>query len=218
MVGQRLVIRYNSGRYHEPREEEFILMFLDLQDSTALAEIMGQRQFFAFINAWLHDMADPIIYNKAEIYKYVGDEVIIIWTMKRGLKKQRCLRLFFDIKDQIMAKQDEYLKQFGHLPVFKAGLHAGPVVVGEMGDIRSEIAYMGDTVNTAARLKAKCSKYQAEVLISAYLVGRLIDTHGFKFHELGNLKLKGKKQEIQVMKVIRSKDNEIMSPDMANQK
>jgi adenylate cyclase len=37
------------------------------------------------------------------------------------------------------------------VPELKQGLHAGFVTVGEMGDVRMEIAYLGDVLSTASR-------------------------------------------------------------------
>ena len=38
------------------------------------------------------------------------------------------------------------------MPEFRAALHCGEIVAGEIGDVRREIAYVGDTLNVAARL------------------------------------------------------------------
>ncbi len=45
-----------------------------------------------------------------------------------------------------------YRDRFGAVPEFRAALHCGEIVAGEIGDVRREIAYVGDTLNVAARL------------------------------------------------------------------
>ena len=49
-----------------------------------------------------------------------------------------------------------YEREFGLRAAFRVGLHSGPVVVGEMGTIKKEIALIGDTLNTAARIVDAC--------------------------------------------------------------
>ena len=55
----------------------------------------------------------------------------------------------------------------------RAGLHCGPVVTGEMGSVKREIVFLGDTVNTAARIKELCRETGDRVLASADLIDRL---------------------------------------------
>jgi adenylate cyclase len=40
----------------------------------------------------------------------------------------------------------------------RAGLHCGPVVIGEMGSLKKEIVFLGDTVNTTARIQNSAGK------------------------------------------------------------
>lgn len=52
-------------------------------------------------------------------------------------------------------------------PKFRAALHAGPVVAGEMGDGKLESVLPGDTVNTTARIGQACSELDRPFLVSA---------------------------------------------------
>jgi len=204
MVGHAVLMKYLRGKYHTPREEEYIFMFLDLKDSTTIAESIGHIKFFSLINELMHDVMEPVIDNRGDIYKYVGDEVIITWPKQKGLKNNRCLKLFFDIAKRIDAEEPKYQKQYGVIPQFKAGIHVGKVVVGEMGSFRSEIAYMGDAVNTTARIQAECKSHNANVLISRQLFDMTYKTQGFRFEVLNKLRLKGKLSDMILVKVEQS--------------
>ena len=95
-----------------------------------------------------------------------------------------------------MDKKKEYYKQtYNCIPLFKAGVNAGIVTVTEVGKYKKEIAYHGDTINTAARIQGKCNELKQELLISASLKSKLSST-GFVFDKLGSISLKGKESEI----------------------
>jgi adenylate cyclase len=91
------------------------------------------------------------------------------------------------------------------VPAFKAGAHAGKVMVLQVGQVRREISYNGDTINTAARIEAKCNEYKKELLISGDLYELLSNRKGFTFRNAGNIKLDGKKQGVEIYKVSRGK-------------
>lgn len=182
------------GKFYTPREEERIFMFLDLQSSTAHAERLGHIQYSKLIQDCFNDLG-IVAENEAEIYQYVGDEAILTWKLKDGLKSQNCLNAFFNFKQQLLEKKEYYVQQYNCLPHFKGGIHAGLVTVTEVGKYKKEIAYHGDTINTAARIQDQCNALQQEFLISASLKEMLEDSD-FDFEQLGSIALKGKEESI----------------------
>lgn len=94
-------------------------------------------------------------------------------------------------------RQKYYQKNYSFLPFFKAGLHAGIITVTEVGKYKREIAYHGDTINTAARIQGRCNDYKEALLLSDHLMARLSPT-GFEFKQLGSIPLKGKEDEVVV--------------------
>src|SRR5207244_10556852 len=83
------------GRYHRPIAEDRIFMFLDLNDSTAIAAQLGPLRFNDFKNDFFHDIAEPVLETRGQIYQYVGDEAVVTWTTERGLRQGNCLRCVF---------------------------------------------------------------------------------------------------------------------------
>ena len=51
------------------------------------------------------------------------------------------------------AHQRQLEREFGVVPRIRGSLHFGPVIVGEIGDIKRAIVFNGDVMNTAARLE-----------------------------------------------------------------
>jgi len=67
----------------------------------------------------------------------------------------------------------EYRREFGAAVNFRAGLDCGLLVTGEMGSVKTEIVFLGDTVNTAARIQDFCRETGDRILASADLIDRL---------------------------------------------
>ncbi len=89
-------------------------------------------------------------------------------------------------------------------PEFKAGLHTGKVIAGEMGDIKKDIVYHGDTVNTTARIEAECNKYGKKVLASKDLIDKLNFDNEYKTESMGSIKLRGKEKGLELFSVEKS--------------
>lgn len=154
------------GKYHSPKEETRIFMFLDIKSSTTIAEVLGHVKYFQLINDFFYDVTDSIIESKGEIYQYVGDELVVSWKMNNGIEDANCLNCFFSAYSAIKKSSHKYEKKFGIVPSFKAGMHYGKVTVGEVGVLKKEIAFSGDVLNTASRIQEICNKYNEKLVVS----------------------------------------------------
>ena len=159
LLGEGVLFKILYGKYNRPVEEDRIFMFLDVKSSTTIAEKMGHEKFYALLNSFFHEITDPVLITKAEIYQYVGDEVVFTWKTEDGLRDANCVQLFFLIKNKIKKNQKYYLNKYGVIPEFKAGVHFGNVIVGQIGDIKemyTSIVKMLPDVN--ARLSIKTDR------------------------------------------------------------
>ncbi|NNK59642.1 MAG: adenylate/guanylate cyclase domain-containing protein, partial [Flavobacteriaceae bacterium] len=186
------------GRYFHPKREERIFMFLDLRGATTIAEKIGEGKYFNFLKDVIRDSTPAILKSKGEIYQYVGDEIVISWKKNAGTLNSNCLQCFFDIQQQLLDKASYYRENYdGIVPEFKAGLHSGFVMVGEIGVVKRDIAYSGDVLNTAARIQAKCNELGVNILISKnLLVGLGSLPNAFKPREIGEIDLRGKQHSL----------------------
>lgn len=201
LLGKGVLLSYVTGRYHKPKIEERFFMFLDLESSTTIAETIGPVKYHEFMNSYFFDINDPIIESKGEIYQYVGDEVVISWKKNNGIKDVNCIKCYFDIRDKIDSLQQIYIKEFGLIPGFKAGIHFGEVVIGEVGDSRKEIVFHGDVMNTASRIQGQAKVLNKQLLISEDALKQLELNSKYKTMELGSSKLKGKEIETMVFEI-----------------
>jgi adenylate cyclase len=110
-----------------------------------------------------------------------------------------CVRACFSALDRIRAEGRAYEREFGLVPDFRAGLHCGPVAVGELGYLKKEIALIGDAMNTVARIVEACRAANARVLASAALIDRLAALPpGVTSGPLGELAMRGKQQALEL--------------------
>jgi len=201
LLGEGVLWKFILGKYHKPREEERIFMFLDMKSSTTIAERLGHVRFYALLNELFHEISEPVLQTKAEIYQYIGDEVVLTWEMEHGLRNSNCLKTFFMFKENLQKNEANYLKNFGVKPEFKAGLHFGKVISAQIGDLKREIVYNGDVMNTAARIQNECNKYQRSCLISGTLMRRLKAKNGFHCERIDAVTLRGKETEVELFSV-----------------
>jgi adenylate cyclase len=192
LLGQNALSNFVTGRYHKPRLESRVFLFLDMEGSTGLAERLGPLAFHRLVNRFVDDLSQPIVAARGEIHSYIGDELIATWKLKEGIPKARCVSATFAAIDRLARAAPDYRREFGVPINVRAGLHCGEVVTGEMGSVKKEIVFLGDTVNTAARIQDLCRQTGDRVLASGDLIDRLELPPGIAKRSLGDLRLRGK--------------------------
>lgn len=190
--GQGVFLKFFSGKYHKPKEENRIFMFLDIKSSTSIAEALGNVKYFELINDFFYVITDSILENGGEIYQYVGDEIIISWELRNGKGNTNCINCFFDIQDAIKGNRGIFESKYGLVPTFKAGMHYGNVTVGEIGVIKKEIIFTGDVLNTTSRIQELCNKYNQRLIVSSDLINLIEISGNFLINEIGMLNLRGR--------------------------
>jgi len=202
--GPGILIPMLFGKFRKPGVEKRIFLFMDLKDSTTYAEKLGHLKFSEMIQDCFFDVNKVLPPYNAEIYQYVGDEVVLSWNAEDGLKNMNCIKFFFAFQDFIGSKKNYYEDNYGFVPQFKAGANIGNITVAEVGDIKREIAYHGDTINTAARIQSVCNTYGKSFIISEKLKDQIVWEDSFKTEFIDSIKLKGKEKVIKLFSV--SKD------------
>ena len=199
-LGHDLLLNFFTGKYHKPVIERRIFMFLDMKSSTAIAEQLGHVKYFKLLGEYYDLMSDPIINHLGEVYQYIGDEVVVTWSSPHGLENNNCIKCFFEIKQNLKHKHDHFEKRYGIVPDFKAGIHIGETTVGEIGALKKEIVFVGDVLNTTARIQSLCNEQNVDLIISDELRSSL-DEKDMATQSLGDNRLKGKIGEIKLYTV-----------------
>lgn len=196
MLGDSALLHFFAGRYHRPREEARIFLFLDLVGSTAIAEKVGHVRFLDLLNRFVFDVTPHIVETGGDIYRYVGDEIIATWPVAEPAANGRAVQAWSAIRRRIDLIAPKYAKEFGIELNARAALHAGPVVVGELGDWKREIALLGDVVNTTARIEEACRDLGVDALISEELLQKVSLPPAVTAESVGQVELRGRSQSL----------------------
>ena len=178
-----------TGKYLTPRNEKRIIMFLDLKDSTPIAEQLGHEKYFLFIKDFIHYISIAVLDNKGMIYQYVGDEVVVTWPYKKS-NVLKSMQAVIESRKAMQRKLDYFRRTYGITPEFRAGLHIGNVTIGEIGVIKKDIAISGEAMNITARIRSACNELNQKYIVSS----EYFDTDILKSwqgEDLGVVSLKG---------------------------
>ena len=93
---------------------------------------------------------------------------------------------------RLESRKEYFLNSYGLFPKFKAGLSLGLVTVAEVGELKTEIAYHGDVLNTGSRIQGLCNKFNKQLLLSEALAIEIDETNRFDIRSLGEVELRGK--------------------------
>jgi len=104
LIGGALLTSVLLGTYHRPSRQRRIVMFLDLANSTRLAEAMGELRVHDLITRFFFDIDEPIVDFRGAVHAYVGDEAIVTWPVTDDpALNARCVECFFAIRRKIEA-------------------------------------------------------------------------------------------------------------------
>ncbi len=204
LMGRRMFLGFLLGRYERPKAEERIVLTMDLVGSTALAERLGDLTYFRFLNSTYSLMTDAVLRNEADIHKYVGDEVIFTWPMRKGVRYENCMDLYFDIVARIKLHENDMKREFGAVPQYRAAVHGGRVISAQVGHIKRVIDLSGDVMNSVSRMLGLAKTMKADILVSAELLERMpTAVDRFTIGPQHTVPVKGKRREVRVHELTR---------------
>lgn len=189
------------GRYRIPKEEQRVFMFMDLKSSTMYAEKLGHLKYSAMIRDSFVDINKILVEYRAEVYQYVGDEIVVSWPQTNDFDGSPCVEFYFACQEQFNKRRLYYFEEYGAIPKFKAGLHQGIVTTVEVGDVKRDLAYHGDAINTTSRIQEKCNEYKSDILVSEAFWEKVKFPKKFQKDFVGDVLLKGKEIPVKLFRV-----------------
>jgi adenylate cyclase len=201
IVGDRSFRSIILGRYHRPRSEERFFLFIDIVGSTPIAERLGALSVHRYLNRIFQEAADPIDDHRGEVYQYVGDEIVVTWTLEDGRAGAKPLACLFSIEEALAAAAPAFERDYGAVPKLRAALHAGEVVTGEAGGSRRAIVFHGDVMNATSRIENLTRTLGYPFLMSEDALARMQGTDGYALTDLGPQELRGKQAPVRVYAV-----------------
>jgi adenylate cyclase len=199
IIGPRPLLNFVTGHYHSPVEEARFVLFVDIAGSTGLAERLGGIAIHRFLDRTFRLLTLAVVDYRGEVFDYVGDEMIVTWCERDGAVDCRPLRCFLAMRDELSRASSRFEREFGAAPRIRGSLHFGPVIVGEIGDVKRAIVFNGDVMNTAARLEELSRGVDGGFLASHAAMDRFASIPPFAVRDLGRLPIRGRADGIDVV-------------------
>ncbi len=185
-----------AGKYLQPKEEKRIIMFIDLKNSTPIAEKLGHKEYFKFIRDVIYCLSAGIAEYNGRVYQYVGDEIVAWWPYSQ-VNARKSVNAIIEGRKIINKNAEVFKRGFDILPEYKIGVHAGSVTVGQVGITKKDLVISGDTINTAARIRSACTELNQKFLVSKEMI-ELLDMKDWQSESMGMVDLKGKGDSIEL--------------------
>ena len=187
----------------EGERKQVTVMFCDMEGFTRLSEKLGPEEAYTIMDQVYEILIHKVHDYEGTVNEMTGDGIMALFGAPIALEDapQRAIRSHWSIHRE-MAKFNDKLKQERKtIPPLKMriGIHTGPVVVGTLGnDLRVEFKAVGDTVNLASRMEGLAEPGTSYVTEETFKL-----TEGFfRFEALGDGKVKGKEEPVNVYRVI----------------
>lgn len=179
----------------EHAELDVTVFFSDIRGYTSLSEALSPEENFQFVQSYASRMG-PIIYkHQGFINQYLGDGIMAIFQQN----PEDALLASIAMQQSIVELNEERATASKKPIRVGMGIHAGPLIMGIIGDEnRTDAATISDTVNTAARMEGLTKTFGAQILLSGEAYNQLVNPDNFHMRYLGKVQVKGKNQAVDV--------------------
>ena len=187
----------------EGERKQVTVMFCDMEGFSRLVEKLGSEDAYDIMDQVYEILIHKVRDYEGTVNEMTGDGIMALYGAPIALEDapQRAIRSAFAIHREITKLSDKIRQdKDGILPLkMRIGIHTGPVVVGTLGnDLRVEFKVVGDTVNLASRMEELAEPGTTYVTEDVFK-----STEGlFRFEALGKRDIKGKKEAVNIYRVI----------------
>ena len=173
VVPQAMPAHAQVSHSHRIGQERYLVsLFVDMRDSTKLAEHRLPFDTVFIVNRFLGAVSQAVIECGGQPNQFVGDGELALFGLSSS-PKTAC-RQALKAAAMIAANVEELNQFLAHdLPEpirFGIGIHGGEVIIGDIG-YRDHMVFtaLGDAVNVAARLQEMTKSLGSEVMLSEEL-------------------------------------------------
>lgn len=185
-------------RLRTGRRVQAAVLFLDMRDSTRIAETMDPARLAVFITAFRRRVMRAAEATGGMVDKFIGDGALIVFGVPeaRGDEAARALACARHLA--VLVARWNAKRQFDPPVRIGIGVHAGDVFWGVVGDeSRLEFTVLGDTVNVASRLQDLTKVHGVSILASDVAVEAAGDMQAWRL--LSSETLRGRAAPLGVM-------------------
>jgi len=137
-------------RAAEGERRQLTVLFCDLVGSTQLSARLDPEDWRSVLGQYHQAAAEAVARFGGHVAQYLGDGLLVYfgWPQARGDDAERAVRAGLAILDAMGALNARLAPGDGTRLAVRVGMHTGPVVVAEGGEV------FGETPNIAARVQA----------------------------------------------------------------
>jgi len=157
-------------------ERQVVAMFVDLRDSTKLAEEKLPYDVLFILNEFFTEMSKALHLSNGHYAQFAGDGLMALYGLETDLKTGciNALRGAKDMLERVDALNNKIHSDLESPLNVGIGLHCGEAIVGSMGPPKSpNYSAIGDNINVAARLEAQTKSLNCKVVVSKKLLDQL---------------------------------------------
>ena len=157
------------------QEREIVVLFADIRGFTRIAENKLPYDVVFLLNRYFEAVGSAIAEAGGIANQYTGDGVMAIFGVNANLEVA-CRQALLASGAMIHNIEELSRELAGELQTplhIGIGIHAGLVIVGEIGyGGTNYLTAVGDTVNTASRLEGLTKEYGCELVVSELVIAR----------------------------------------------
>jgi class 3 adenylate cyclase len=181
-----------------PAKMDITILFSDIRNFTSKCEELEPEKIVEYLNDYFTHMVEVIFSHGGTVNKFVGDMIVAMFGAPSKLvdSERRAIETAIEMQKRIKQIPVPWIRNNF---ITGIGISSGEVVVGNVGSPQHmDYTAIGDKVNVASRLQSIAKGEQILVSRSIYEVTKDL----FEFKEIGSVKVKGKKEAIEVFEVI----------------
>jgi adenylate cyclase len=156
---------------HSVQTIDSVIWFCDLRGFTEVASQVPAEELVEILDAHLEVMARPVLDNRGQILKFMGDGFLAIFDLSQRDRQSVCIdavKAAGQLLETFPRFDAERRSAGKHTLDFGVALHLGEVLYGNIGTKeRLDFTVVGSAVNEASRIEGLCRPLQRKVLVSS---------------------------------------------------
>ena len=185
----------------EGERKQVTVLFVDIAESTRLAERLDPEAMHELVDRALRLMAEAVHRYEGTVNQFLGDGLMALFGAPVALEDHalRAVEAAFTIQETIKGLSEQIHRERGVELAVRIGLNTGPVVVGKIGDdLRMDYTAVGDTTHLAARMQTLA---EPGTILAAAATHRLVEGQ-VRSEPVGPLDVKGKSEPVQAFRLV----------------
>jgi adenylate cyclase len=173
LLGGRVIANTLLGNYAAPSVKHRIFLLVDMVKSSEAATQLGDHKFHGYLSDVFRIVEGCVDDAGGEIYTFIGDALIASWPLGERSRNAGPAIAALSMLGGLDAAGTVFQSRYGIAPRVRIVMHGGPVVIGQYGDARRQVTYLGEVLNVASRMERFAKLTGHEILVSRELLMKL---------------------------------------------